>query len=189
MSPLLNIWKFFGNLGKSTGECRKQTFRQVSEISENFRKSSEVFGNLRKSGNLRKKIKNVANCLKQPSSVFEFFQIFGNFRKSGKISVNVGKFSKRSSDTFWKFSKIFVDLRKFEWKGPRRARTFFPPQLSKFPRFDRPKRKNWSMVRDILARTCSENSCVSFKNWLVGLARSDKRKATLDRYLFLKKDR
>ena len=30
----------------------------------------------------------------------------------------------------------------FIWKGPRRARTFFPPQLSEFPRFIRPERKN-----------------------------------------------
>ena len=34
----------------------------------------------------------------------------------------------------------------FKWKGPRRARTFFPPQLSKFPRFGRPERENWAAL-------------------------------------------
>ena len=34
----------------------------------------------------------------------------------------------------------------FKYKGQRRARTFFPPQLSKFPRFDRPERENWATL-------------------------------------------
>ena len=39
----------------------------------------------------------------------------------------------------------------------------------------------WSMSRDILARTSSENLCVPFKNWLVGL---DRWKATHYNYPF-----
>ena len=38
----------------------------------------------------------------------------------------------------------------------------------------------WSMSRAILARTSSENSCVPFKNWLVGPDRLDVWKATLE---------
>ena len=57
--------------------------------------------------------------LKQPSSLLKFLKIFENCHKSSEIfeslrkkSENVGKFSKRSSDTVWKFSKIFGNLRK-----------------------------------------------------------------------------
>ena len=58
--------------------------------------------------------------------------------------------------------------------GPRRARTFFPPQLPNSRalahRSERTERL-WSMSRNILTRTSPENSeCVPFKNWLVGRA-------------------
>ena len=34
----------------------------------------------------------------------------------------------------------------FKRKGPRRARTFFSPQLSKFLRFGRPEQENWAAL-------------------------------------------
>ena len=73
------------NLGKSTGEYKKPTFQQVSEIFENPRKSSEVFGRLRKSS---EKFEIVAKCLKRPFSIFDFFkslEIVGSLRKSSEV--------------------------------------------------------------------------------------------------------
>ena len=61
---------FFGNLGKSTGECKNKhsdKFPKVLKIFGNPRKSSEVIGSLRKS---TEKLGNVAKCSKQTSSVF-----------------------------------------------------------------------------------------------------------------------
>ena len=96
--PLLNAWKFFGKLGKK--------HRRV----QNFWKSSEIFGRLRKSS------EKFGNCPKVLKTTFQHFWIFLNPRKSsevfGKKSENVGKFSKRSSDIFWRISKIFGNLRK-----------------------------------------------------------------------------
>ena len=48
MSPLLNVWKFFGKLKKKHRRVQKQTFGQVSEIFEN----------------LREKLENVPKCSK-----------------------------------------------------------------------------------------------------------------------------
>ena len=54
----------------------------------------------------------------------------------------------------------------FKWKGPRRARTFFPPQLSKFPHFGRLERQNRAVLIHEQG-TSSEISCLPFDNYLV----------------------
>ena len=122
MSPLLNVWKFFGKLRKKHQRVQKQTFPQVSEIFENLQQSSEkigkcrkvykttfqhfklfyeIFGNHRKSsdvfGNLRKISET---CCKVLKITFQHLKFFSNLRKFlelfGKKSENVGKFSKQS---------------------------------------------------------------------------------------------
>ena len=130
MYPLLNVWKFFGKLGKSTGECK-------NHHSNKFSKFLKIFGNLRKSSEI------VAKCLKQPFSIFDFFnfrkllEVFGNLRKSSeeigkcrkilktifrqylKIFKNFWKSSevfgnaRKTSETLGKFSNVFGGLRKF----------------------------------------------------------------------------
>ena len=99
MSPLLNVWKFVANLGKSTGECK-------NKHSNKFSKFLKIFGNLRRSS---EKIEKRRKVLKTTFQHFDLFKIFGNCRKSSEI---VGEFPKLSSRTSWKFSKIFGNLRK-----------------------------------------------------------------------------
>ena len=48
----------------------------------------------------------------------------------------------RSGDEITVWPKRTGSDRELKWKGPRRERTFFSPQLSKFPHFDRPEREN-----------------------------------------------
>ena len=104
MSPLSNVWKFFGKLRKKHRTVQKQTFRQVSKIFENLLKSSEVFGHL------RKKIGNVAKCSRQPSSMFYiFYEIFGNHRRSSEVFGCLRK----SSEIFGKSSNVMGSLREF----------------------------------------------------------------------------
>ena len=56
----------------------------------------------------------------------------------------------------------------FKRKGPRCAGgTFFPPQLSKFPRFCPPEREIWVALKHEQGHSVQNHSCVPSKNWLV----------------------
>ena len=118
VSPLLNVWRFFGKLRKKHRRVQKETFQQISEIFENPRKSSEKIGKCCKVlkttfQHLTKKImksleiigslrmysgifgnfrKFVLKCLKYNLQAFlKFFEIFGNCRKSLEIFGKIGK--------------------------------------------------------------------------------------------------
>ena len=85
-----------------------------------------------------------------------------------------------STCPFWPTKKSSSG--KFKWKGPRRARTFSrhnSPNSRALADWSERTERLWSMSRAILARTNLESSCVPFKNWLVGPARSDEWKETL----------
>ena len=148
MSPLLNVWKFFGKLRKKHQRVQKQTFRQVSEIFENLRQSSEkigkcrkvyettfqhfklfyeIFGNHRKSsdvfGNLRKISETCCKVLKITFQHFKFFfkssEIFGTLRKK------IGKCRKVLKTIFWKCPENFGNPRKiFDFNG-KLTRNFY----------------------------------------------------------------
>ena len=64
-------------------------------------------------------------------------EVLGNLRKSSEKSENVGKFSKWSSDNFWRLSKIFGNLRKCsEMLGkPRKPSENFRMYLEVYKKF------------------------------------------------------
>ena len=72
MSPLMNVWKFFGKLRKKHQRVQKQTFQQVSKIFISFQKSLEVFGCR---FNFFMKSLEIIGSLQMSS------KIFGKFRK------------------------------------------------------------------------------------------------------------
>ena len=53
-------------------------------------------------------------------------------------------FFNNSQDFFKKVCPICPTKKNWFWPRPRRAHTFFPPQLTKFPRSGRPERENWA---------------------------------------------
>ena len=100
MSPLLNVWKFFGKLrGKKHRKVQKQIFRQVSKIFKDFRKSSEIFG-------------KIGECHKVLKMTFQYFwiflQIFGNYRKSSELFGRLRK----SSENFRNCCKMLLRKKK-----------------------------------------------------------------------------
>ena len=110
MSPLLNVWNFFGKFWKKHRGVQKQTFQQVSEIFEILRKFSEVVGNFGK-------LENVTKCSRRPSSILKFcYEIFGNHWKSSDIFGNLRKSSESSQNDlptfFWEYSEIFGSVQK-----------------------------------------------------------------------------
>ena len=138
MSPLLNVWKFFGKLRK------KHRRVQITNIPTSFRKFKnflKIFGNLRKSSeiseSLRKSSEKIGKCRKVLKTTFQHFlnifksseiirslrkssDVFGNLRKTLEI---VAKCLKQPSSIFKnvlkpsvgncrKSSEIFASLRK-----------------------------------------------------------------------------
>ena len=101
------------NLGKSTGECNRQTFQQVSEIFENPRKSSEKIGKCRKvlQDDLPAFKKKSIESLRKSSDVFGcIWESSGKFRK---FVLKCLKYNLPSIfEIFLKSSEIVGSLRK-----------------------------------------------------------------------------
>ena len=110
--------EIFRSLHKSSEKIRKChkvlkiTFQHFQNFLRNLWKSSEMFRKNRKMF-----CKVLIKITLQHSLIF--LKIFGNcwksseiFRSLGKKLENVRKFSKRSSDNFWKFSKVFGNAQK-----------------------------------------------------------------------------
>ena len=118
MSPLLNVWKFFGKL-------RKKHRRVQNKHSDKFPKFMKIFANLRKSsgtiGKCRKVLKMTFQHFLIFSEIFgnhrKFLDVFGRLRKFvgslWKSSEKIGKCRKVLKTIFRQCLKIFGNLRKY----------------------------------------------------------------------------
>ena len=74
------------------------------------------FGSLRTSGNLWKILEIVAKCLKQPSSILNFFlnlqKLLEVFRKNRKMLESSQNDLPTLFENFWKSSEVFGNARK-----------------------------------------------------------------------------
>ena len=102
MSPLSNVWKFFGKLRKKHRRVQKQTLRQVSKIFKNLRKYSEILGKNRRMSH------SAQNDLPAFFIIFfKFWEIIGSLQKSSDVFWNLRNISKIVAKCLKQPSSIF----------------------------------------------------------------------------------